>query len=402
MKRVFVTGMGVISALGNGLEANLIALQQAKSGLKPIKNLDTIHRNKWLAAEIDLDNNQLINLIPKFNSTKPSTRGQLLSIIAANEAISNADLTKKEVSEMPIIGANTVGGMDITEQYYHNYTEAHPYFFNQSHSAGETTRKIAKYLKSNAFISTINTACSSSANAIILGTRLIKSGRAKRVLVGGSDPLTKFSLSGFASLVIYDEQVCKPFDANRAGLNLGEAGAYLILESEDVIGDKDIYAEVLAYANRNDAYHASASSPDGEGAYRTMQQALNMAHLEPKDISFIHAHGTATPNNDETESIAMKRLFADEMPFFASSKSFTGHTLGAAGALNAIYAILALKHSFLFPNLNFKIPMDKDIIPVTHYQKDVVLENVLSNAFGFGGNNSSLIFGKVEKGGPDE
>ncbi len=400
--RVFVTGMGVISSIGVNVNENLKALQQGRTGIKPISGLSTIHRGKWPAAEIDLTNTQLLNLIPNFNQETRYTRGQLLTIIAANEAIAEAKLSIEEQKDMAIVGGNTVGGIDITEANYRDYQTTDPYYFNQAHPGGETTRQLADYLHTSAFTSTINTACSSSANAIILGTRLIKNGRAKRVLVGGSDPLTKFSLNGFASLMIYDEENCKPFDARHQGLNLGEGGAFLVLESEDVLGKKDIYAEVLGYANRNDAFHSSASSPDGEGAYATIKQALKEAALMPEQISFVHAHGTATPNNDTSEGEALKRIFKTNIPPFASSKSYVGHTLGAAGALNAIYAILAMKYSFLFPNLNFKEAMDEQLIPILKVKRNINLSYVLSNAFGFGGNNTSIVFGKVNKGGDNE
>lgn len=399
MTRVFVTGMGVISALGVGVEANLTALLEGRSGIKPISHLDSIYKGKLPAAEVDFSNEELIRMIPGFDITKPFTRGQLLSIIAVNEAVKQASLDSVDLNNLPIIGANTVGGMDFSENNYDNYLSVDPYYFNEAHPGGETTRKIADYLNSTAFISTINTACSSSANAIMLGARLIKSGRAKRVLVGGSDPLTKFSLNGFSSLMIYDNEVCKPFDKDRKGLNLGEAGAFLVLESEEVCGEKDKLAEVLGYANRNDAYHSSASSPNGEGAYLSMQNALRMANIGADNIDFIHAHGTATPNNDETEITALKRIFADNVPYFSSSKSYVGHTIGAAGALNAIYSILAINNSFIFKNLNFISPDTDSLSPVVNKQEGIDIQYVMSNAFGFGGNNTSLVLGKSKRGG---
>ncbi|MCK5857672.1 MAG: beta-ketoacyl-[acyl-carrier-protein] synthase family protein, partial [Bacteroidales bacterium] len=349
------------------------------------------------AAEIDLSNVELINLIPNFDKTQNYTRGQLLSLVAANEAVADACLSGTDLSDMAIVSSNTIGGMDFTEQYYRANKDEYQYFFNNSHSSGETTRKIASYLGTNALITTISTACSSSANAIIMGTRLIRSGRAKRVLVGGSDPITKFSLNGFASLLIYDENVCKPFDKDRNGLNLGEAGAYLILESEEVVNNKKCYAEIVGYANRNEAFHASASTPDGEGAFLTMKQALAMTNIEPNQISFVHAHGTATPNNDQSELNALKRVFNNKIPNFASSKSYIGHTLGAAGAINAIYGIIAMKDSFVFQNLSFTKPIEDGFEPIKEYTPNVHMDYILSNAFGFGGNNSSIVFANISK-----
>jgi len=230
-------------------------------------------------------------------------------------------------------------------------------------------------------------------------SKLIRSGRAKRVLVGGSDSITKFSVDGFTSLLIYDENACKPFDKNRNGLNLGEAGAYLILESEDVLGNKHSFGEIVAYANRNEAYHATASSPEGEGAYLTMKQAIEKANLSSEDISFVHAHGTATPTNDESELNALKRIFKHKIPAFASSKSYVGHTLGAAGALNAIYTLLAMQHSFLFENLNFDESIDGINEPIRKFTPNFPIQYAISNAFGFGGNNNSIVFANTQKGG---
>lgn len=397
MTKVFVTGMGVISAIGNNLAENLDSLKKAKSGIRPIEILDSIHRGKWSAAEIPYSTSSLIEMVAS-SDNKPFTRGILFSLIAAKEAIEDAGITTSELEYMPIIGANTVGGMDMTEQYYNNFESANPYFLNEAHSGAETTKRLADYFGSKSMITTINTACSSSANAIILGTRLIKSGRAKRVLVGGSDSLSKFSLNGFASLMIYDKEPCKPFDKDRDGLNLGEAGAFLVLESQEEAKNKNIYAEVVGYANRNDAFHYSASSPNGEGAFQSMQAAIKMAKIEPEDISFVHAHGTATPNNDETEGIAIQRVFNKSIPPFASSKSFVGHTLGAAGAINSIFSILALKHSFIFPNLNFKTQIPGGIKPNTE-SVELPLKYCLSNSLGFGGNNATLVFKKLMKGG---
>jgi len=399
MKRVFVTGMGAISAIGIGIEANATSLREGKSGIKAIKNLDTIYRGKYVAAEIDLSNDELADLIPHFDKNKLHTRGQLLSLIAVNEALADAKLNREETEDLTIIAANTIAGMDITEKYYQKNKAELQYYFNRAHSSGETTRKIANYIKSNGLITTITTACSSSANAIILGSRLIRSGRAKRVLVGGSDPITKFSLNGFASLLIYDEEACKPFDKNRNGLNLGEAGAFLVLESEDVVGSKQTYGEVLGFSNRNEAYHATASSPEGKGARLCIQEALKNANLNPNQIDFVHAHGTATPNNDESELNALKQVFGDNIPPFCSSKSYIGHTLGAAGSLNAIYTLLAMKQRFLFKNLNFNIPIEKGYEPIIQTKENTDIKYALSNAFGFGGNNSSIIFSNSQKGG---
>jgi 3-oxoacyl-[acyl-carrier-protein] synthase-1 len=187
-----------------------------------------------------------------------------------------------------------------------------------------------------------------------------------------------------------------PFDNNRKGLNLGEAAAFLVLESEEMVQkeNKKVLAYVSGYGNANDAFHQTASSENGEGAYLAMQKAINRASLKPKDIDYINAHGTATPNNDLSEGRAMLRIFEDKMPEFSSTKAFTGHTLAAAGAIEAVYSVLALQHNMIFPNLNFKTPMEEfNLMPQTTL-KTKNINHVLSNSFGFGGNCSTVIFSK--------
>jgi 3-oxoacyl-(acyl-carrier-protein) synthase len=227
------------------------------------------------------------------------------------------------------------------------------------------------------------------------GAMLIKNGYAKRAIVGGTDSLAKFTINGFNALHILSPGNCTPFDAGRQGLNLGEGAAFLVLEKEEDTKGKKVYAELTGYCNANDAYHPSSLSEEGEGPFLSMSGALEMAKLAPGQIDFINAHGTGTENNDEVEGKAMIRLF-DKPPPFASSKGNVGHTLGAAGAVEAVYSILSLMQQELYPNLHFKNPVPSTgLSPVTSYKK-IAVNHVMSNSFGFGGNCSSLIFSKVE------
>ena len=198
--------------------------------------------------------------------------------------------------------------------------------------------------------------------------------------------------------MILSDKNCKPFDANRNGLNLGEAAAYLVLESDEIVKKerKEVLAYLTGYANTNDAYHQTASSADGEGATLAMKKALAVAHLEPNQIDYINAHGTATLNNDSSESIALKRVFGSSIPAISSTKSYSGHTLAAAAAIEAVFSIMALQNGKIFPNLNFEIPIaETNIIPEVNVV-DKKLQHVLSNSFGFGGNCSTLIFSKTQ------
>jgi 3-oxoacyl-(acyl-carrier-protein) synthase len=253
---------------------------------------------------------------------------------------------------------------------------------------------LQKHYKMNGIINTINTACSSSANSIMYGAMLIQHGFAKRAVVGGVDSLAKYTINGFNSLHILSSEKCTPFDEDRKGLNLGEGAAFLLLEKEEDIAGKKVYAELTGFCNANDAYHPSSLSDEGDGPFLSMQGALKQAKLSADQISFINAHGTGTENNDEVESRAMIRLF-EEVPAFASTKAYTGHTLGAAGAVEAVYSILSLFHQEVYPNLRFKkIIPSTGLIPVGSYKK-MSVQHVMSNSFGFGGNCSSLIFSKV-------
>ena len=197
--------------------------------------------------------------------------------------------------------------------------------------------------------------------------------------------------------MILSDSECTPFDDQRKGLNLGEAGAYLVLESDEIIAkeNKIVIGRIAGWANANDAYHQTASSSDGEGAYRAMNKALEVAGIKSSVIDYVNAHGTATPNNDLSEGIAMTRIFGEEnTPVFSSTKAFTGHTLAAAGSVEAVYSLLSLRENMIFPNLNFTTKMKEfSLVPQTELVTKE-MKTILSNSFGFGGNCSTLIFTK--------
>jgi 3-oxoacyl-[acyl-carrier-protein] synthase-1 len=197
-------------------------------------------------------------------------------------------------------------------------------------------------------------------------------------------------------LKILDPQPCRPFDRDRAGLNLGEGAAYVVLESAESATKRNVQAIccLSGYANTCDAYHQTASSPDGEGAYMAMQQAIDVASIRPQDIDYINAHGTGTPNNDLSEGRSIMRLFGRDIPPVSSTKPFTGHTTSAAGGVEAVISVLALQHGFIPANLNFENKSEElDFQPVTKTMA-LNLKHVMSNSFGFGGNDSALIFSK--------
>lgn len=396
MQKIVVTGMGIISSIGNSVEENLHSLIHSKSGITRIENFSTYLKDFIKVGEIKLSNEDLserLNIV-KENSY---TRTSLLAIFAIKEAIKH--FSETEISQMGLVSASTVGGMDKTEQYFYEYqNNISVRKYIHTHNIGDITHQIADYFGLKSIVTALSTACSSSANAIITGCNLLRMGYLKQVIIGGSDPLSKFTINGFNSLMILSDTDCQPFDNNRKGLNLGEAGAYLVLETEEnaLKNNHKILATLSGWGNANDAYHQTASSADGEGAFLAMQKALSMANLSPSEMDYVNAHGTATQNNDLSESIALSRVF-HSVPDFSSTKAFTGHTLATASSVEAIYSILAIQNGIVFPNLNFQTPMvEVDIKPQTEI-KYKEINNVLSNSFGFGGNCSTLIFSKYDK-----
>ena len=389
--------MGVLSAIGNSVAQNHQALKAATCGIQykldlfPSKYAGLLPFGQVPISNEDLQKTLLV--------TEPGvTRTSLLALYALNEAIADCGMTAEEIQsfDTTLIGANTVGGMCLTDELFNDAnkkTDGSDYL--GSYDCASVNLFLQKHFKINGIVNTINTACSSSANAIMYGAMLIKNGYAKRAIVGGTDSLAKFTINGFNALHILSDEICTPFDEGRKGLNLGEGAAFLILEKEEDIKGRKVYAELTGYCNTNDAYHPSSLSDEGDGPFLAMQGALKVANLSADKIDFINAHGTGTENNDQVESKAMIRLF-DTPPAFASTKGNIGHTLGASGAVEAVYSILSLMHQEVYANLHFKnaIP-GTGLSPVLAYKK-IPVNHVMSNSFGFGGNCSSLIFSKVE------
>ena len=396
-ERIVITGMGICSCIGDNVQETFTHLSQGKSGLSTIELLDTLHQDHIKVGEVKHTNEALTNIldIPKENSY---SRTSLLGILALREAIKNASLDGESLHSLGLIMASSVGGMDMTERYFYDYATNIPARrYITSHNIGEITQQMASYFGIKGFVTSLSTACSSSANAIITAVNLIRTGRARTLAVGGADALSKFTINGFNALMILSDKEATPFDEHRKGLNLGEAGAFLILEaeSEALKHGRKILAQLSGWGNANDAYHQTASSEDGEGAFLAIEKALHCSGLSPKDIDYINAHGTATVNNDLSESRALIRIFSEEqMPDLSSTKPFTGHTLAVASAVEAIISILSIEKEMIFPNLNFQTPMKEvNIKPVTVLMQKPI-QHVLSNSFGFGGNCSALIFSK--------
>lgn len=397
-EHVWIAGGGVICAIGDHLQACLEAFANMQPGMQDIQHLRSIHRGVLPAAEVKADN---AALAARAGMPAHISRTALLSKIAAEEAWASGGLGAVDQYRVGFVSANTVGGMDKTEDFFAAYLQ-HPPGGGRlqqvvHHECGSVTELVADAMGIRHHVSTISTACSSGANALMYGSRLIRNNIVDVVIAGGTDALTRFTLNGFNTLMILDQAACRPFDDTRAGLNLGEGAGYVVLVSDAVAAKlpKAPWCRLSGYANANDAYHQTASSPDGTGNYLAMKGALEMSGLQPQDIAYINLHGTGTQNNDNSEGKAIQRLFAPHYPAMSSTKSFTGHTLGASGGIEAVFAALAVQEGIIYPNAHFTTPMkDIPLTPATAFSSGNSLQHVMSNSFGFGGNCSSLVFSK--------
>ena len=436
MADICISGMGIVSALGNNVGETLAALRAQKSGIGPMRYLKTSH-TEFPVGEVKMSNEEMMGLLGIPTET-PTTRTSLMGMLAVRETLVGAGLapapaqrrgqpvgaglapalsqrasqwTLQRASQrsgqpqgLPqrctaFISGTTVGGMDKSEQFYLDFLENDTKnAYISTHDCGACTEMIADHFGIFSQVDTISTACSSAANAILLGAELLQSGRADMVVAGGCECISKFHLNGFNTLMILDPNRCRPFDATRVGLNLGEGAAYVVLETIESAHERGVtpLCRLSGYANTCDAYHQTASSPDGEGAYLAMKKALENANLTPDQIDYINAHGTGTTNNDVSEGTAIMRLFGNEIPPVSSTKSFTGHTTSAAGAVETVISILALQHHFIPVNLNFMHQMPElSFSPATNPHPVTPMAHILCNSFGFGGNNTSLIFSKI-------
>ena len=393
--RIVITGEGIVSAIGNDKAATLTSLREGKSGIGRMRYLQSRH-HELPVGEVSLSDTEIKALLGIAPSEEIS-RNSLLGMLAVGQALKEAGIERNQESGMIprilLITGTTVGGMDITERHFDDMLttgKANPCLLK--HGCGSSTDDIAAHFGLFSAHTTISTACSSAANALILGAELLKADEADIVVAGGMEALTRFHLNGFHSLMILDQEPCRPFDAQRAGLNLGEGAAFVVMEREADAQERGaaVHAWLSGYGNACDAFHQTASSENGEGAFLAMREALEMARLTPGDIDYINAHGTGTPNNDLSETAALRRVFAEQMPPVSSTKGFTGHTTSASGSIEAVICMLAMRHRFLPSNLRWAHQMPGGITPTLGGQGRA-LRHVLCNAFGFGGNDTALI-----------
>ena len=405
---IAITGLGIICAIGNDCQQVLDSLLNRKTGVGMMKYLQSCH-TELPVGEVKLSDDELKTLLGLPVESLYS-RTTLLGAVAVKQAMADAGLSADKLvgKKVVLISGTTVGGMDVTERLLRDMRDAllqHPSSITQHpspidyitrHDCGSTTNEIAQICGLDCEVCTISTACSSAVNSIIVGCEMLRSGEADIVIAGGSEALSKFHLNGFNTLHILDTDVCRPFDATRVGLNLGEGAGFVILQKNEA----NAKAYVGGYGNKCDAFHQTASSDDGEGAYLAMREALESSGIDKSQIDYINAHGTGTPNNDASESVALKRIFGDDMPWISSTKGFTGHTTSASGIIETVICVLAMQNKFVPVCYGFSHIDEACIHPFEGDDKLHRMDYVICNSFGFGGNDSSLLLMKHDRSLP--
>ncbi len=408
MERVVITGLGTLNAIASSAPDFSKALQEGRCGIGPFSVFDPSTFRTQIAAEVKDFHPR--NHIPPPYSIKRMSRADLLGFAATLEAMKDAGLDPlppELAEETGVVIGGGGGGLLEGERFYGDYLRTGGRLARFSALSAvycaSSADRIATLLGLWGPKTSFMTACSSGATAIGYARDLICRGAAPVVVAGGTEPLCRITYAAFNALQAVDTEPCKPFAGNRAGLSLGEAAGILILESLGHARARGarIYAEVLGYGVTCDSHHMTAPDPEASGAVRSMREALRDAGISLEQIDYINAHGTATPANDVMESRAIRHVFGDRagrIPV-SSTKSMTGHTLGASGALEAVASVLAIRHRFIPPTIHCAVPDSEcDLDYVTEGAREADLSVVLSNSFAFGGNNTSLVIGRFEGG----
>lgn len=400
MRRIAITGMGSINALGVGVEGFADGLCAGRCGIGELSLFPSAGFRTSCAAEVkDLEPPSWLPSVLR----RRASRSALLALVAADEAWSMAGLSAHASASgagAGVVIGTTTGGMLGGEECLRRVLvhEARP---QRLSDWLETPVSVVADVLANAFAChgprlTVSTACSSGANALGIAADWIRSGRVETVLSGGADSLCRMTYSGFNALQALDRQPCRPFDKNRAGLTLGEGAALFVFEDWERARGRGarILGEFVSYGVSADAHHLTQPRPDGEGAALAMRRALQDGSVPAEEIDHINAHGTGTPLNDVVETRAIKTVFgaqAYRIPV-TSTKSMVGHCLGAAGAIEALASLIAIRNRFVPPTATLDSPdpeCDLDCVPGR--SRPCALRTVLSNSYGFGGNNTSVI-----------
>ena len=408
-QRVVVTGIGAITPLGATAPEFWEAAQRGVCGIAPIHSYDASVQEAHLAAEVSYDLAQKLSA----SEMRKMDRFTQLAVIAAREAIEDSGINAQntDLNRTDVLVSSGIGGMSSTVREYERglvrgFDKISPFYIPMT-IANMAAARIAIEHGLRGDCSCIITACSSSAHAIGEAMRHIRHGYSDVVVCGGSEatviPLGMGGFTSMQALHIGDDisRASIPFDAERSGFVMGEGAGILVLESYEhaIARHARIYAEVAGFGATCDAYHITAPDPDGLGAIRSMEAALRDAQLSKSDIGYINAHGTSTPLNDKGEVLAIHTVFGRAgTPPVSSTKSMTGHLLGAAGVIEALVCVLALQDGFLPPTINYRVPdpeCDIDVIP--NEGRKASITAALSNSLGFGGHNSTLAFTRIHE-----
>jgi 3-oxoacyl-[acyl-carrier-protein] synthase II len=385
--KVVVTGLGAVSPFGAGVKAYWSGLSAGTCAIRPVTLIETEGFRCRIAAEVP----DALPVSPRLS------RGDRLAQTAAREALDDAGLAPAERRHAALVVGAVGGGMLEAEAWYwrrgpldaagrHALRSVLPY----SH-ADSIGSRLGLYGPRE----TVVTACSSGAAALALASDLVADGVVDVALAGGADALTRVCFMGFNALRLLDPAPCRPFDRDRRGMSIGEGAGFVVLERADRARARGarVYAELSGYGMTSDAFHVTGPHPEGEGMARAMRQALVQGRVEPRDVGYVNAHGTATPQNDRTEACALRAVFGEGNLLLSATKSMIGHTMAAAGALEAVATILTLVHEVVPPTANHGTP-DPDVafdcVPTT--AREAVVEYAISNSFGFGGQNLTLLF----------
>jgi 3-oxoacyl-[acyl-carrier-protein] synthase II len=394
MTRVVVSGLGVVSPYGAGVKTFWAGLATGECAIRPVTVIDTEGFRSRIAAEVPAD------VVSSLGVSRRRSRADRIALAAAREALAEADLAPADRADMALLVGAVGGGMLEGEEWYCEAQSGHPSpridalrsILPVSHA--ET---LAWRLRLGGPRETVVMACASGAASIALGADLIRSGATPLVLAGGVDAITHICFMGFNALKLLDPEPCRPFDRGRRGMSIGEAAAFLVLEDANHCRARGARAlgELLGAGMTTDAYHVTAPHPGGEGMIRAMADALVAAGRAPADIGYVNAHGTGTPQNDRMEALALVRVFGEGRVLVSSTKSLVGHTMAAAGSVEAAATLLTLQHGLIPPTANLRDPDPEvpfDCVPGT--ARAAELQAAVSNSFGFGGQNVSLVFGR--------
>jgi 3-oxoacyl-[acyl-carrier-protein] synthase II len=407
--RIVITGRGTVNAVAKSATEFAAALKAGTCGIGPVTLFDAGDHRTHTGAQVNGFDPR--RHIPQAYSLKRMSRSDGMAMAAALEALTEAGLmplTAECAAHAGVVIGGGAGGMLECEPVYARYLKSgsERMFVSPfaAFSCASSADHIATHLKLMGPKTTFMTACSSGATAIGYARDLIRHGAAEVMICGGTEPLCQITYSAFNALQAVDPDYCKPFDRHRRGLSLGEGAGILVLESLAHARRRGakIYAEVLGYGISCDASHMTSPHPEAAGAVSAMRAALADAGTSPAEVDYINAHGTATPANDRMEIRGIKAVFGDrarKIPV-SSTKSMIGHTLGAAGAIEAVACMLAIEHQFIPPTIHHETPdVDCDLDVVPGKARTAQVNTVLSNSFAFGGNNTALLFGRFNENG---